>query len=104
MRPNTLWVSDFTYVSTSGGFVYVAFVIDTFARVNGTLNLTRVSVVGNLYLTRLEARGIFPGKGNGATQTFSSLAAFAFAGAAAVAGGLECGRARMPARRLSLSR
>jgi transposase InsO family protein len=31
-RPNALWVSDFTYVSTWGGFVYVAFVIDTFAR------------------------------------------------------------------------
>ena len=26
-----LWVSDFTYVSTWAGFVYVAFVIDTFA-------------------------------------------------------------------------
>ncbi|SMO96302.1 hypothetical protein SAMN06265173_1321, partial [Thalassovita litoralis] len=25
------WVSDFTYVSTWQGFVYVAFVIDTFA-------------------------------------------------------------------------
>jgi putative transposase len=31
-RPNTLWVSDFTYVATWTGFVYVAFVIDTFAR------------------------------------------------------------------------
>jgi transposase InsO family protein len=31
-RPNTLWVSDFTYVSTWAGFVYVAFVIDAFAR------------------------------------------------------------------------
>jgi transposase InsO family protein len=31
-RPNTLWVSDFTYVSTWQGFVYVAFVIDVFAR------------------------------------------------------------------------
>jgi transposase InsO family protein len=31
-RPNLLWVSDFTYVSTWSGFVYVAFVIDTFAR------------------------------------------------------------------------
>ena len=31
-RPNRLWVSDFTYVSTWSGFVYVAFVIDTFAR------------------------------------------------------------------------
>jgi transposase InsO family protein len=30
--PNMLWVSDFTYVSTWTGFVYVAFVIDTFAR------------------------------------------------------------------------
>ena len=28
-RPNALWVSDFTYVSTWAGFVYVAFVIDT---------------------------------------------------------------------------
>ena len=31
-RPNALWVSDFTYVATWKGFVYVAFVIDTFAR------------------------------------------------------------------------
>ena len=30
--PNVLWVSDFTYVSTWSGFVYVAFVIDVFAR------------------------------------------------------------------------
>lgn len=31
-RPNALWVADFTYVSTWTGFVYVAFVIDAFAR------------------------------------------------------------------------
>ena len=31
-RPNQLWVSDFAYVSTWAGFVYVAFVIDVFAR------------------------------------------------------------------------
>jgi putative transposase len=31
-RPNALWVSDFTYVATWSGFVYVAFVIDVFAR------------------------------------------------------------------------
>ncbi len=31
-QPNQLWVSDFTYVSTWQGFVYVAFVIDVFAR------------------------------------------------------------------------
>ena len=30
--PNRLWVSDFTYVATWTGFVYVAFVIDTYAR------------------------------------------------------------------------
>lgn len=32
MRPNALWVSDFTYVSTWQGWVYVAFVIDVFSR------------------------------------------------------------------------
>ena len=31
-RPNKLWVSDFTYVPTWSGTVYVAFVIDVFAR------------------------------------------------------------------------
>ena len=31
-RPNVLWVSDFTYVATWVGFVYVAFVIDAYAR------------------------------------------------------------------------
>jgi putative transposase len=31
-QPNMLWVSDFTYVATWQGFVYVAFVIDVFAR------------------------------------------------------------------------
>ncbi len=30
--PNRLWLSDFTYVPTWSGFVYVAFVIDAFAR------------------------------------------------------------------------
>lgn len=31
-RPNALWLADFTYVATWAGFVYVAFVIDAFAR------------------------------------------------------------------------
>jgi transposase InsO family protein len=31
-RPNALWVSDFTSVATWSGFVYVAFVIDAYAR------------------------------------------------------------------------
>ena len=30
--PNQLWVSDFTYVSSWQGMVYVAFIIDVFAR------------------------------------------------------------------------
>jgi transposase InsO family protein len=30
--PNRLWVSDFTYVATWQNFVYVAFVIDAYAR------------------------------------------------------------------------
>src|SRR4051812_4095211 len=30
--PNVLWVSDFTYVATWSGFVYVALVIDAYAR------------------------------------------------------------------------
>jgi transposase InsO family protein len=30
--PNRLWVSDFTYVATWSGFVYVAFVVDAYAR------------------------------------------------------------------------
>jgi transposase InsO family protein len=31
-KPNALWVSDFTYVSTWQGWLYVAFIIDVFAR------------------------------------------------------------------------
>jgi putative transposase len=31
-RPNELWVSDFTYVPTWSGFVYVAFIVDVYSR------------------------------------------------------------------------
>ena len=31
-HPNQLWVADFTYVATWSGFVYVAFVVDVYAR------------------------------------------------------------------------
>ena len=31
-RPNALWLADITFVATLAGFVYVAFVIDAFAR------------------------------------------------------------------------
>ena len=39
-RPNALWVSDFTYVATWTGFVYVAFVIDAYARRIGLACIT----------------------------------------------------------------
>ena len=32
-RPDQLWVSDFTYVSTWSGFVYVAFIVDVYSRI-----------------------------------------------------------------------
>jgi transposase InsO family protein len=32
VRPNQLWVADFTYVATWAGFVFVAFIIDVFSR------------------------------------------------------------------------
>jgi putative transposase len=32
IRPDQLWVADFTYVATWAGFVYAAFVIDVFSR------------------------------------------------------------------------
>ena len=32
LAPNRLWVADFTYVSTWAGWVFVAFVIDAYAR------------------------------------------------------------------------
>ena len=31
-RPNQLWVTDFTFVSTWQGFAYVAFIVDVFSR------------------------------------------------------------------------
>lgn len=48
--PNQLWVSDFTYVSTWQGFVYVAFVIDAF--VNKIISW-RASRSATLYVRRV---------------------------------------------------
>lgn len=31
-RPNQFWVADFTYVATWSGFIYVAFIVDVYAR------------------------------------------------------------------------
>jgi putative transposase len=42
-RPNELWVADLTYVATWWRFVYVAFVIDVFAR----SRLARVGLVAD---------------------------------------------------------
>jgi len=44
--PNMLWLSDFTYVATWGGFVYVAFVIDAFARRIVGWRVSRVATAG----------------------------------------------------------
>ena len=44
--PNRLWVSDFTYVATWAGFVYVAFVIDAFARLIVGWRVSRAAHAG----------------------------------------------------------
>ncbi len=41
-----LWVSDFTYVATWQGFVYVAFVIDVFARCIVGWRISRMATAG----------------------------------------------------------
>ena len=52
-RPNQLWVADLTYVATWSGFVYVAFVIDVFARVIVGWRVSR-SLRSDLALDALE--------------------------------------------------
>ena len=51
--PNQLWVSDLTYVSTWSGFVYVAFVIDVYARMIVGWRVSR-SLRSDLALDALE--------------------------------------------------
>jgi putative transposase len=58
-RPNQLWVSDFTYVATWRGFVYVAFVIDVFSR---------------RYTERLAEAGIEPSVGSRGDSYDTALA------------------------------
>ena len=66
--PNRLWLSDFTYVATWGGFVYVAFVIDAFARrIVGWLvhhSDRGVQYVSIKYTERLADAGIEPSVGS----------------------------------------
>jgi putative transposase len=52
-RPNALWVSNFTYVSTWQGMVYVAFVIDVYARVIVGWRVSR-SMTSDFVLDALE--------------------------------------------------
>ena len=52
-RPNQLWVADLTYVTTWAGFVYVAFVIDVFARLIVGWRVSR-SLSSDLALDALE--------------------------------------------------
>lgn len=51
--PNTKWVADFTYVRTRTGFVYVALIVDCFARVIAGWNVAR-RMTTDLVLTALE--------------------------------------------------
>ena len=50
--PNALWLSDFTYVATWQGFVYVAFVIDAFARCRIQRRPPRLDMTVYPYLPR----------------------------------------------------
>jgi transposase InsO family protein len=63
-QPNALWVADFTFVATWAGFVYVAFVVDAFARRIVGWRVSRVMTTA-LVLDALEqalaARGPGPG-------------------------------------------
>ena len=56
-RPNQLWVADFTYIKTTSGWVYTAFIIDVFARaivgwkVSNRMNTDMVMAALNQALT-----------------------------------------------------
>jgi transposase InsO family protein len=78
-----LWVSDFTYVATWGGFVFVAFVIDVFARrIVGWRALTGlvhhsdqgVPYLSMRYTDRLADAGITPSVGSGGDAYDNALA------------------------------
>jgi putative transposase len=52
-RPNQLWVADITFIATWSGFVYVAFVVDVFARMIVGWRVSR-SLKTDLVLDALE--------------------------------------------------
>ncbi|MFM9941321.1 MAG: hypothetical protein ACKVP7_17700 [Hyphomicrobiaceae bacterium] len=72
--------------------------------VNGTLNLTQACRKWQLEPDPPSPCGIAPARGVDAAQTFSSFVVLAFVLLAVMAARPAFGRARMPARRLSLSR
>ena len=63
-RPNALWLADFTSVATWSGFVYVAFVIDAFARrivgwrVSRTAHAGSCSMLWSKPCTRADPLGV----------------------------------------------
>lgn len=71
-QPNALWVSDFMYVATWQGFVYVAFVIDAFARRiigwrvsrSPRTDMVLDAYVSICYTERLAGAGIEPSVGS----------------------------------------
>ena len=57
--PNLVWVTDFTYVRTWAGFVYVAFIVDVYAqRIIAWHAAT--SKVTDLVMTPLAMEGVAP--------------------------------------------
>ena len=81
-RPNQLWVSDFTYISTWQGWLYVAFVIDVFARrivgwrVSSSMRTDFVldALEQALYTERLAQAGIEPSVGSRGDSYDNALA------------------------------
>ena len=77
-RPNVLWLSDFTYVATWTGFVYVAFVIDAYARRIVGWRVSRTAHAG-FVLTRwsrhcmIDGRSIAAASCTGSVQNFSQI-------------------------------
>ena len=52
--PNRRWVADITYVETSGGFVYTAFILDLFARRRSSAGRSPITLRAELALDALE--------------------------------------------------
>jgi transposase InsO family protein len=75
-RPNQLWVSDFTYVATWRGFVFVAFVIDVFAAAGAWWMATPLAA-GRSAASSAPARRRATSNGSGRSNVCSSSAASA---------------------------